>query len=134
MTKTELLRLYLRDQDPDNARFSDEDLTELLKLNNDSATGAAALGWLLTASELTDAPVSASVGNTSESYGAPTERYKVAMNMHHYWKGQYESEVGSTAGVARWMELVPDFADGTEGIVSELVEHKQWLRDNWVPA
>jgi len=136
MLKTDTVRLYLRDQVKAGVtnRFSDEDVQELLNLNNDSAYGAAALGWLLTAAELTDAPVSASVGNTSESYGGPTERYKVAMSMHQFWKGKYEDEQGNGGSAGLWLELVPDYADGTGGIIAELVEHRQWLQDNWVAA
>ena len=137
MTKTELVRLYLRDPVTPNRpinRFSDEDITELIKLNNDSAFGATALGWLLTASEMTEAAVSASIGNTSESYGQPTERYKVAIAMHRFWKAKFETEQGTTYSGGLWWELVPDHADGTEGIVAELIEHRQWLRDEWVAA
>lgn len=133
MTKTELVRLYLRDQ-KEKPRFTDEDLQEFLKLNNDSAYGATALGWLLTASEMHEVAVSASIGNTSESYGDPTSRYKVALAMHGYWLSKFDKEQGSPYGGGLWWEMVPDFADGTEGIISELVQHKQWLRDNWVSA
>lgn len=137
MTIDERVRLYLRDQvvDDEDPRFSDEDIAELLALNSQSAYGATALGWLLTAAELSDTLVSGSVGNTSENYGGPTERYKVAMAMHAYWKNLYDDETGANeASTGLWWELVPDYADGTEGIVPDLIEHKQWLRDNWVDA
>lgn len=131
MTIDEQVRLYLRDQvvEGHDNRFSDEDITELLKLNGDSAFGATALGWLLVASELTDTTVSASVGNTSESYGGPTERYKVAIAMHSFWKAKYEEETGSPYSDGLWWELVPDYAEGTEGIVGELIQHRQFLRE-----
>lgn len=133
MTNIEQVRLYLRDQVPANGdpRFSDEDITELMKLNNDSVYGATALGWLLKAAELTDAEVSASIGNTSESYGQPTERYKVAMAMHRYWKSKYDDEQGADYAAGLWFELVPDFAEGTGGVVAEIMRHDQWLRDEW---
>ncbi len=136
MTKTEQIRLYLRDKPnaQGKSRFSDEDIAELLVLNNDSIFGAAALGWLLTAAEMSDAAVSASIGNTSESYGQPTERYKISLAMHQYWKAQFDKEQGSPYGGGLWWEMVPDYADGTEGIISELIEHRQYLRDNWIAA
>lgn len=137
MTIDERVRLYLRDQvsDDEDPRFSDEDIAELLALNDQSAYGATALGWLLTAAELSNTLVSGSVGNTSENYGGPTERYKVAMAMHAYWKGKHDEETGEdAAAVGLWWEMVPDDADGTEGIVADLIEHRQWLRDNVVSA
>ena len=134
MEAAEQVRFYLRDQVFENAenRFSDEDITELLKLNNDSLYGAAALGWLLKAADAEDSPISASIGNTSESYGGPTEKYKVCMAMHSYWKGRYEDEQGNSGAAGLWMELVPDYADGTGGIVAEIKQHQQWMQTYWV--
>ena len=121
MTTLEAMRLYLRDQSTPS-RFSDEDLNELYE-GTGSLEGAAALGWLLIAAELVDAPVSASIGNTSESYGQATERYKVAMAMHQYWR----STIADEASGGLWMEMVPD----TGGIVSDIIEHQEWIESQW---
>ena len=136
MTKMEQVRLYLRDKPNANgkSRFSDEDIAELLNLNNDSTFGAAALGWLLVSADSGDANVSQSIGNTSESFGQPTERFKVALAMHQYWKAQYEKEQGTGSSAGLWLEMVPDYASNTEGIIAELIEHRKYLRDNWVTA
>jgi hypothetical protein len=133
MTPTEQVRLYLRDQISEGVdnRFSDEDIAELIKLNNDSVYGATALGWLLKAADTPEGAISMSIGNTSESYGGPTEQYKVCMSMHTYWKGKYQEEQGNDFAVGLWMELVPDYAEGTGGVVAELMQHDQWLRDYW---
>lgn len=129
MNDLELMRLYLRDQNEDNFRFSDEDLQQLYE-GQGSVEGAVALGWLLVAAELGDAAVSQSVGNTSESWGQPTERYKVAMSMHHYWKGKDPAAaVGQGGGL--WFEMVPDWAEGTGGIIAELLEHRQFILENY---
>lgn len=125
MTTLEAMRLYLRDQG-DPTRFSDEDLNELYE-GTGSVEGATALGWLLVAAELTDAPVSASIGNTSESYGQATERYKVAMAMHQYWKSKISTEYGG----GLWLEMVPAYNNGTGGIVAEIIEHQEWIQDQW---
>lgn len=128
MNDLELIRLYLRDQDEDRFRFSDEDLQQLYD-GEGSVEGAVALGWLLVAAELGDAPVSQSIGNTSESWGQPTERYKVAMTMHQYWKSKIPG--GSGGGGGLWFEMVPDWAEGTGGIVAELLQHRQFILDNY---
>ena len=123
MNDLERLRLYLRDQGT-SPRFSDEDLADMLTTMT-TVEGAAALGWLLIAAEAGEASVSAAIGNTSESYGQPTERYKVAMAMHHYWKDQDPAD--NFNGL--WMEIVPDPMNGAGGIVAELMEHQQWLSE-----
>jgi hypothetical protein len=133
MTPTEQVRLYLRDQVEENIdnRFSDEDIGELMKLNNDSVFGATALGWLLKAADTPEGAISMSIGNTSESYGGPTEQYKVSMAMHQFWKGKFQEEQGTDYAAGLWMELVPDYAEGTGGVVAELMEHDEWLRTYW---
>lgn len=123
------MRLYLRDQNDDPPRFSDEDLQALY----DGATtieGATAMGWLLTGAESGEQFVSESVGNTSASWGQPTERYKIAMNMHNYWHNK-DKELNGTDDTAAglWWELVPDVESGT--VVSRLMEHQQFLLDNY---
>lgn len=127
MTELEQIRLYLRDQGT-SPRFSDEDIMHLYTVTGDSVYGATALGWLLVAGETTDGVVSASIGNTSESYGQPTEKYKAAMAMHHYWLAQIP---GSDASAGLWLEIVPDYANGTGGIIAELLEYQDWLVDHW---
>ncbi len=133
MTPVEQVRLYLRDQvvEGEEPRFSDEDIGELMKLHNDSVFGATALGWLLKAASTSDGPIALSVGNTSESYGGPTEQFKVCMSMHSYWKGRYQDEQGTGFSVGLWFELVPDYAEGTGGIVAEIMKHDEWLRSYW---
>lgn len=133
MTPVEQTRLYLRDQVVKGleSRFSDEDIGELMKINNDSVFGATALGWLLKAASTSDGPIALSVGNTSESYGGPTEQFKVCMSMHSYWKGRYQDEQGNSFSVGLWFELVPDYADGTGGVVAEIMKHDEWLRTYW---
>jgi hypothetical protein len=124
MTTIETLRLYLRDQS-DDPRFSDEDLQFLLD-GAGTTEGACALGWLLVAAEAGENPVSQSVGNTSESWGQPTEVFKVAMRMHEYWDTRDQVlNGGSDWAAGGWMELVPDPESGT--IVSRLVEHQEFL-------
>lgn len=133
MTPVEQVRLYLRDQvvEGEENRFSDEDIGELMKLHNDSVFGATALGWLLKAASTSDGPIALSVGNTSESYGGPTEQFKVCMSMHSYWKGRYQDEQGNSFSAGLWFELVPDYADGTGGVVAEIMKHDEWLRSYW---
>lgn len=130
MNTIETMRLYLRDQGTeDEIRFSDEDLQALY----DQATtieGATALGWLLTAAESGGDPVSQSVGNTSESWGQPTEKYKVAMRMYGFWDDRDMVNNGSNDNAAGlWMELVPDEADGTGTLVARLIAHQQFIQD-----
>lgn len=126
MTTLETLRLYLRDQ-ATTPRFSDEDLQFLLD-SAGTTEGACALGWLLTAAEAGENPVSQSVGNTSESWGQPTEVYKVAMRMHDYWDTRDQVlNGGSDWSAGAWFEGVPDVDSGT--IVSRLVQHQQFLLD-----
>ena len=127
MNDIEKVRLWLRDQNEHNPRFSDEDIQELYD-GQGSAEGAAALGWLLKAADTGDASVSESIGNTSESFGQPTEKYKVAMAMHYHWKAKDPLE---TKGVGLWWEVVPDWADGTGGIIAELLEHRQFILTNY---
>ena len=121
------MRLYLRDQG-DVCRFSDEDLQALY----DQATtmeGSVAIGWLLTAAEAGDEFVSESVGNTSASWGQPTERYKIALNMHNYWHNKDKELNGADSAAGLWLEMVPDVKSGT--VVSRLMEHQQFLLDNY---
>lgn len=127
MTEIEQIRLYLRDQS--NSRFSDEDLQHLYETQS-SIEGAVALGWLLVAAETGGDSVSESIGNTSESYAQPTEKYKVAMAMHHYWKSRDPN--ASSGGL--WIEIVPDWAEGTGGIIAELIEHKDFILKNYTAA
>jgi len=130
MNDLEKIRLWLRDQSEHNPRFSDEDLQELYD-GQGSAEGAAALGWLLIAADTGEASVSESVGNTSESFGQPTEKYKVAMAMHHFWKAK---DPLVTKSVGLWWEIVPDWAEGTGGIVAELLEHREFILTNYNPT
>lgn len=123
MNETERIRLYLRDP-ADNPRFTDEEINQLY-IEQGSVEGATALGWLLIASELMDASTSESIGNTSETKGQPTERYKVAMAMHQYWKSSIP------AGGARWFSMVPDWDNGAGGIVAELMLKNEWLSEQW---
>lgn len=132
MNDLELARLWLRDQDEENYRFSDEDLQQLYD-GEGSAEGAAALGWLLTAAEMGEEAISESIGNTSESYAQPTEKYKVAMAMHHYWKDRDPNKAVGVGG-GLWWEIVPDFAEGTGGIIAGLLEHRQFIIDNYNPS
>ena len=127
MNDIELIRLYLRDQSQDDPRFSDEDIQELYE-GQGSVEGAAALGWLLIAAEAGGESISSSIGNSSESYGQPTERYKVAMAMHQYWKSQIPSAYQS----GLWWEMVPSYDQGTGGIVAEIYEHYDWIKSQWL--
>jgi len=129
MNDLEKMRLWLRDQDEDNFRFSDEDLQQLLT-GAVTPEGGTAMGWLLVASDTGDLSVSESIGNTSESFGQPTERYKVAMAMHHFWASK--DPAAKSAGL--WLEIVPDFAEGTGGIIAELLEHREFILTNYNPA
>lgn len=129
MNDIEKMRLWLRDQDEDNFRFSDEDIQQLLS-GAGTPEGGTAMGWLLVAAETGDGSVSESIGNTSESFGQPTERYKVAMAMHQFWKSKDPSSI--SAGL--WLEIVPDFAEGTGGIVAELLEHREFILTNYNPS
>jgi len=135
MNTIETMRLYLRDQGTeDEIRFSDEDLQALL----DQATtieGATALGWLLTAAESGGDPVSQSVGNTSESWGQPTEKYKVAMRMYNFWDDRDQQNNGTEDNAAGlWLELVPDDADNTGTLVARLIAHQQFIQDYFAVA
>lgn len=129
MNDLELMRLYLRDQDEDNFRFNDEDLQQLYE-GEGSVEAGVALGWLLVAAETAEGAVSQSIGNTSESFGQPTEKYKVAMAMHHYWKGK-DPNAATGVGGGLWWEIVPDWAEGTGGIIAELLEHRDWILNNY---
>jgi hypothetical protein len=131
MNDLEKIRLWLRDQDEADYRFSDTDLQELLE-GEGSPEGAVALGWLLTAAEMGEEAVSESIGNTSESYAQPTEKYKVAMAMHHYWKSQDPNANAHKGGL--WWEIRPDWAEGTGGIVAELLEHREFILTNYNPS
>lgn len=92
--------------------------------------GSVAMGWLLTAAESGEQEVSESIGNTSASWGQPTERYKIALNMHNYWHNK-DKEVNGTddSAAGLWFEMVPDVSSGT--VVSRLMEHQQFLLDNY---
>lgn len=129
MNDLELMRLYLRDQDEDNFRFNDTDLQQLYE-GEGSVEAGVALGWLLVAAEMAEANVSESIGNTSESFAQPTEKYKVAMAMHHYWRAK-DPNAAAGAGGGLWWEIVPDWAEGTGGIIAELLEHKEFIIDNY---
>lgn len=128
MNNIATMRLYLRDQGDEN-RFSDEDLQTLFD-QAITIEGAVAIGWLLTAAESGDEFVSESVGNTSASWGQPTERYKIALNMHNYWRNK-DKELNGTSDTAAglWLEMVPDVSSGT--VVSRLIEHQKFLLDNF---
>lgn len=131
MNTIETLRLYLRDQGTTDPRFSDQDLQALLD-SAGTTEGAASMGWLLTAADSGDASVSQSVGNTSESWGQPTERYKVAMRMSEYWRSKDEELNGTNDySVGLWWEMVPDDADGYGTITSLLIEHQQFMQDTY---
>ncbi len=129
MNDLEKTRLWLRDQNQDNFRFSDEDIQQLLD-GAGSPEGATAMGWLLVAADTGDSSVSESIGNTSESFGQPTEKYKVAMAMHYFWKSQ--DPLAKPVGL--WLEMVPDYAEGTGGIIAELLEHREFILKNYNPA
>ena len=129
MNDLEKIRLWLRDQNQDNYRFSDEDISQLLT-GAGSPEGATAMGWLLVAADTGDTSVSESIGNTSESFGQPTEKYKVAMAMHHFWNSQ--DPLAKSAGL--WLEIVPDWAEGTGGIIAELLEHREFILTNYNPT
>lgn len=131
MTTIETLRLYLRDQGT-SPRFSDEDLQYLLDTAG-TTEGACALGWLLVAAESGDNPVSQSVGNTSESWGQPTETFKVAMRMHEFWDARDKQVNGDNDfSAGAWFEAVPDVESGT--LVSRLVQHQEFLLDYYASA
>jgi len=122
------MRLYLRDTG-DPCRFSDEELQALYDQAG-TIEGATAMGWLLTASETGGDPVSQSVGNTSESWGQPTEKYKVAIRMWKFWLDKDKEANGTDTGsVGVWMELVPDDANGTGTLVARLMEHQKSMQD-----
>jgi hypothetical protein len=94
--------------------------------------GAASMGWLLVAADAGEASVSQSVGNTSESWGQPTEKYKVAMRMSEYWRTQDERLNGTndySAGL--WWEMVPDNADYYGTITAQLIAHQQFMQDTY---
>lgn len=119
LTDMDTVRLNLRDVTEPH-RFSDEHIDYLLKTG--SVEAASAMGWMLIAAEAADATVSASVGNTSESWGQPTERFRIATAMHNYWKALDPARVSD--GVALWYEVVP--AEET-GIIGELYAHREYI-------
>lgn len=141
MTDEELVRLYLRDPAGTDETFSDAEITELLAITG-TVEGATALGWLLKAGDAANESVSQSVGNTSESWGQPTETYKICMRMYEYWTQKDITENGGSDWAAgAWMELVPDTMDDRTSartstkeaamgsITARLVEHSKWLED-----
>lgn len=114
------MRLYLRDA-TDPYRYTDEELQFLLDTSN-TFEGSVAMGWLLTAADALEDPVSQSIGNTSESWGQATERYKIAMAMHNYWTRKDEEINGDDSmRVGLWWEIVPA---ETGGIVGRLFAHQ----------
>ncbi len=136
-----LVRLYLRDTTAPQ-RFTDEEITELL-LSETTVEGATSLGWLLTAADANDESVSQSVGNTSESWGQPTETFKISMRMYEFWKQKDQVANGTDTSIPKWYQLVPDVMDGrttarTEhkdrdygSITARLVEHSAWLESQF---
>ncbi len=134
-----LVRLYLRDTTAP-LRFTDEEITELL-LSEDTVEGATALGWLLTAADASDESVSQSVGNTSESWGQPTETFKISMRMYEFWRQKDEVLHGTDWSVPQFFQMVPDTMDGRTAartvhkdreygsITARLIEHQAWLAD-----
>ncbi len=139
MTDDELVRLYLRDTTLPQ-RFTDPEITELLN-SETTVEGATALGWLLTAADAADESVSQSVGNTSESWGQPTETFKISMRMYEYWRQKDEVENGTDWSIPQFFQMVPDTMDGRTAartdhqdrnygsITARLVEHQAWLED-----
>ena len=142
MPPEDLVRLYLRDSDttpPTPQRFTDAEITELLH-SETTVEGATSLGWLLTAADANDESVSQSVGNTSESWGQPTETFKISMRMYEYWRQKDEVANGTDWSVPQWFQLVPDVMDGRTtartttkdrdygSITARLVEHQEWLK------
>lgn len=141
MSDDELVRLYLRDTLAPQ-RFTDAEITQLL-LSETSVEGATALGWLLTAADANDESVSQSVGNTSESWGQPTETFKISMRMYEYWRQKDQVVNGTDTSIPKWFQLVPDTMDGRTGprtlvkdrdygsLTARLVEHQTWLEANY---
>ncbi len=139
MTDDELVRLYLRDTTLPQ-RFTDPEITELLN-SETTVEGATALGWLLTAADANDESVSQSVGNTSESWGQPTETFKISMRMYEYWLQKDQVRNGVDTSIPKWYQLVPDTLDNRSvprtsvkerdygSITARLVEHQAWLED-----
>lgn len=121
LTEMDVVRLNLRDV-TEPRRFSDEHVQYLLQTG--SVEAASAMGWMLIAAESADASVSASVGNTSESWGQPTERFRIATAMHNYWKSKDPARVSD--GVALWYEVVP--AEDT-GIIGDLYAHREYIEE-----
>lgn len=123
MNTLETMRLYLRDQST-QPRFSDEDL-QLLHDNATTLEGAVAMGWLLMAADSSEDPVSQSIGNTSESWGQVTERYKVAKAMYDHWtRRDKELNGDDSMTLGLWWRLVPD-EDG--GIIGRLFAHQETM-------
>ncbi len=141
MTDDELVRLYLRDTTPPQ-RFTDVEITELLN-SETTVEGATSLGWLLTAADANDESVSQSVGNTSESWGQPTETFKISMRMYEFWKQKDQVINGTDTSIPQWFQLVPDTMDGRTtartihkdrdygSLVARLVEHQAFLESQF---
>lgn len=134
-----LVRLYLRDTSTPQ-RFSDDEITQLLETEI-TVEGATALGWLLTAADANDESVSQSVGNTSESWGQPTETFKISMRMYEFWRQKDAVINGKDWSTPQFFEAIPDTMDnravartatrglGYGSITARLVEHQKWLED-----
>lgn len=114
------VRLYLREKTEDT--FTDEDLDAFYDTAG-TIEGALFLGWMMKAADAADATISKRIGNTSESYGQPTETFRICMSQANYWKGKDDQNNGSDWSAGRWMEIVPDGST----IVSELLEQREVL-------
>jgi hypothetical protein len=104
------LRLYLRDRPRNNLKipfFLDDEL-EFLVDSTASIEEATSLGWLLKAGSTADSPTTVTIGQMSETRGQATESYNVCMAMYNYWLKKAQALADPAAGVARWMQIVPD--------------------------
>ncbi len=134
-----LVRLYLRDVSTPQ-RFTDGEVDQLLATET-TVEGATALGWLLTAADANDESVSQSVGNTSESWGQPTETFKISMRMYEFWRQKDQVLNGKDWSTPQFFEAIPDTMDnravartatpllGYGSITARLVEHQKWLEE-----
>lgn len=114
------VRLFLREKT--EGTFTDEDLDAFFTVA-ETIEGTLFLGWMMKAADAADASISKRIGNTSESYGQPTETYRICMSQANYWKSKDDQINGSDWSAGRWMEIVPDGST----IVSELLEQREVL-------